>query len=432
MGDYKGQLTAQHYEDRVATIRTDLGDVPEESRRLLEDTDPNVVERLGVLLDHLLVLTSTLSAEVVPTDKPGHLSTALDELKTNIGYLAEPANAPSYVPNVIAAINNLAAVLWTWQGSSSASDWRDAVTEAASTYRRSLGQQLVSARDELDGLATSIEKAKTGLSDLREKGEQFESSMGDELEALKDRSTERLAALEAQIEALGTQVTAAVARQDASIQQYQEQFSTAQEKRTTDFAELVQSARSEAAETRKDLDTAGKQSLAELQAQIDKAKDMVSVFSAGGTANAFGKEAKEQSGAANTWRIIAIVLAIVGAAAAGVLMLAFGNRASTPELVGKLAVTVVIAGAAGYAATQSSAHRKREVRNRRAELLLASFEPFARDLPIEERNTARVALLQVLMSDDPTGAADDEESVAFSAGQMNFIKQLIDFARSGK
>jgi flagellar basal body-associated protein FliL len=266
------------------------------------------------------------------------------------------------------------------------------------------------------------------LERLKETGEEFVTVTNDELASLKARNAERLAALEAQIESLNTQVTAAVSRQDAAIQQYQEQFSTAQEKRNTDFAELMETTRQGLTASRNDYEKGGMKALADLQVQIDKAEEMVSVFAGAGTANAFGKEAGDQAKDANKWRWYAVALAIIGAAAAAVLILAFGsNKASVAEVVGKLAVAVVLAGAAGYAATQSTAHRRREVRNRRAELLLVSFEPFVRELPEDEKDKARVALLQTIMTDSNQAAAVAEKNEpVISASQLNLVKQVYD------
>jgi hypothetical protein len=429
VGDYEGQLIAQDYPGQVATIRSRLNSLTSASRDALESYDPGITERLQVLLDHVLVLASTTSPQIVPTERPVQLTSTLTEVNNTLSYLGEPSSAPTYAPNVAAAITNLSAHLWTWQGSMSGDDWRDAVTGAATTYRRSLGQQLVSFTAEIEGLVAQAASFKQDLATLQAEAVEHSHELDSELGVLDERTTEKLAVLETQIETLQAQVTAAVARQDAAVQQYQEQFSTAQERRGTEFVTFVQESKSSFSETRTKLSKDAQEQITLLQGEVDKAKELVSVFAGAGTANAFGKEAKEQAAAANNWRKIAIGLAILGAIAAGVLIFAFGNKsASVSEVIGKLAVTVVVAGAAGYAATQSSAHRKREVNNRRAELLLVSFEPFVRDLPTEEQDKARVTLLQTLMTDTshvmPSDGAIDEP--VLSAGQLNLIKQFFD------
>jgi flagellar basal body-associated protein FliL len=428
MGDYKGQLAEQDFPTQVADIRTHLMTAPQESRQALENLDPGATERLEALLDHVLVLTATITPEIIPTDRPGQLKAVLNEVTAAIDYMAEPTQMAVYGNQIVAATNNLATQLWTWQGSASGDDWKDTVTGAASTYRRSLGQQLVSFNSEMEELGAHVLASKRQLERLKETGEEFVTETNDELASLKARNAERLAALEAQIESLNTQVTAAVSRQDAAIQQYQEQFSTAQEKRNTDFAELMETTRQGLTASRNDYEKGGMKALADLQVQIDKAEEMVSVFAGAGTANAFGKEAGDQAKDANKWRWYAVALAIIGAAAAAVLILAFGsNKASVAEVVGKLAVAVVLAGAAGYAATQSTAHRRREVRNRRAELLLVSFEPFVRELPEDEKDKARVALLQTIMTDSNQAAAVAEKNEpVISASQLNLVKQVYD------
>jgi chromosome segregation ATPase len=227
MGDYQGQIAKQDFETQVADSRTHLTTAPQASRDALENFDAGAAERLEVLLDHVLVLTSTLTPEVVPTEKPGQLKAVLNEVGAALAYLDDPANAHAYVSQIVGATNNLAAQLWSWQGSASGADWKDSVTGAAATYRRSLGQQLSSFNSELEGLSQKVLAARQELDAIRETAQQFESDTGEELTALKERNAEHLSALDAQIQTINNQVTAALSRQDASIQQYQEQFSTA-------------------------------------------------------------------------------------------------------------------------------------------------------------------------------------------------------------
>jgi hypothetical protein len=430
VGDYEGQISAQDYAAQVATIRNHLEGLPSTSRDALEAHDPGITERLQALLDHVLVIATTTTPQVVPTERPGQLTASLTEVNNSLTNIDEPSNAPAYVPNVATAINSLATHMWTWQGSVSGDDWRDAVKSAATTYRQSLGQQLVSFNKEAEELSAQAESIRQGLATLTAEAAQRGTDLDAEIEALQARSTEKLAAFDAQIEALQAQVTAAVARQDASVLQYQEQFSTAQERRGTEFTTFVQESKGTFTEIRTKLTADAQEQIMALRGEVDKAKELVSVFAGAGTANAFGKEAKEQADQANNWRKIAIVLAIIGAIAAGILIIAFGNKnASVAEVVGKLAVTVVVAGAAGYAATQSAAHRRREVSNRRSELLLVSFEPFVRDLPTDEQDKARVTLLQTLMTDTNRVVSREDgakNEPVLSAGQMNLFKQMAD------
>jgi hypothetical protein len=232
--------------------------------------------------------------------------------------------------------------------------------------------------------------------------------------------------MQASLEATQTQITGAVARSDQSIAAYQQQFSDAQEKRSKEFTSAMNAVTSEG---KAELDASRDEAdtlVAAIQQQVDDSAELVSIFAAAGTANAYSKEAKAQSGTADGWRITAIVFAALAALAA--LSVLFKHNDQHPAwdiAIAKLTVGVALGGIAGYAASQSARHRHREEAARQVELRIAALGPITHDLSEEDQKLARGKFMEsVLMSSKVPDATNHEASI--TREQIGLVNQLAD------
>jgi hypothetical protein len=134
--------------------------------------------------------------------------------------------------------------------------------------------------------------------------------------------------------------------------------------------------------------------------------DLVSTLGTGATAGRYGEEVKDQRAAADRWRQIAVVFAVLAVLVG--LMTAIWEHQDTENLIGKLAVGVAFGAVAGYAAKQSGRHRDREERARHRQLELRAFGPFIEQLDPELKQAERVRMSQATFGQPHGDAGEDE------------------------
>jgi hypothetical protein len=167
------------------------------------------------------------------------------------------------------------------------------------------------------------------------------------------------------------------------------------------------------------------EALAAIQAQVKDAEELVGVFAAAGTANAYSREAKEQGAKADGWRHWAIGLGVVAGVIAATVLIGVSNGDKAWQiLIGKLAITVTFGGLAAYAARQSAHHRHREESARHLELNLATFGTLTQELSETDLQTARANLVAAMLQRD--SGPDRAEADVLGDAQINIITRLVD------
>lgn len=139
-------------------------------------------------------------------------------------------------------------------------------------------------------------------------------------------------------------------------------------------------------------------------------------------------EAKAQGGQADRWRAIAIGLGVATAIAAAYVLVEFPETSiDTWQLViGKVAVGLTVGAVAGYAASQSARHRRREERAKHLELNLETFGRLSSELGPENLEVARSALVDTMLKVDEVGSGGHPGKDSISDDQINVIGRLID------
>lgn len=420
MGNYPEQVTAADFGTRVAGVRSHLATWSDVNRQAVDAEDDNILERVERLLDEVLVVTSVQNEIVIPGGVIGSLTNAVvavDAALTALDGVDSSTVTVALISGLTNAAETLASNLFQWPPRIDGENWREAVTQAASTYRRSAGQQLA-------GLNTEIDAAKAELARI----EQFSIDLVNKRQVLADEGTAQLTTkltdLEAQIvttkatvTAASTQVEAAINRSESAIGTQQQQFAEAQEERLRAFTEAQEERTITAKANLAQRDADAIAIIQKLELRLEKATTLVEVFTAAGTANAYSREAKAQGRQANIWRGIAIALGVLTAFAAGFVLVEFPKKSSIDAwqlAMGKLALGATVGAVASYAARQSSRHRRREERAKHLELNLETFGSLAGELSPEKLEEARSALVTTMLK-------NQEESTSPGRGSKNSI-----------
>jgi hypothetical protein len=432
VADYDGRLAAADFEGRIAHIRAKLDSFPAAYLPIIDREDDGVLERLQLTLDHVLVVTGAATPQLIPERWIDDLAEDVDAIYAAIDHLEGLDENTITVPLVAAlssAIEETTKELMAWPLQPSTGDWRDAVTQAASTYRRSLGQQVTVVAGEISGLAEQLADLKSEVAATNDAHRQAVASRHDELEAALLEVRANINALESQQTSIQAQLTRSIERADQAISTQQQQFSEAQEQRGKDFRAALDDISSTTKMSLMASESEAETYVEALKAQVEESAELVSVFAAAGTANAFSKEAKDQSGVADTWRKTAVVFAVGTVLAAASLL--FGSKAESPNwelVIGKLSVAIALGGVAAYAASQSGRHRRREEDARQLELTIAAFGPFVRDLDEARRIASREKVVDAIFTREIGGGRGPTPtgSTTLSEDQINIVSKLLE------
>lgn len=140
-----------------------------------------------------------------------------------------------------------------------------------------------------------------------------------------------------------------------------------------------------------------------------QASDLVQVIGNIGITGNYKNIANQEKGAADKWRNIALFLMI---AMVGVIALTIGISATNgfdwKLALFRIGAALVLAIPATYAARESSKHRVLENINRKAELELASLDPFLEKLPEETRFKVKEELTSKFFGSSTADIKDDK------------------------
>jgi hypothetical protein len=357
--------------------------------------------RIGRVLDYVEGALRSSDPELIPMASLSRLEAALSTLADHVQQFAtSPAdNSLSQANEQADALLSHAATL---PGSVAPDDVQELQT-AISAFRRSAGQHL-----------GNIER------DVGVVGERA-SEIADALAAHE------------------TKLEAQDARLDNVVAQFQEQFSTAQDQRQTESSQALEEARTEARtnieelkgaiaeatsggkselgalleETRvasvealtdakeqsesqlRELASKGEERMQQLDELQAKAVKAVGAIGSTGMSGGYQIVANRERGAANIWRLVA-VLALICAIGATIYAVAHGVTGTfqASKFFAKWAISIPFIALAGYAATESSKHREQARLNRQIELQLASLDAYLVSLPQPEQDRIRAELAE--------------------------------------
>ncbi|MEW5804993.1 MAG: hypothetical protein AB1847_23145, partial [bacterium] len=325
----------------------------------LELTDPNLVpfQALKNIQNSLHPIINEVSAF---------------KANKNVAHLT---NANNHLENILTYLNDIPSP-------TNAVDI-ESVKDAVSSLRRSVGQYLRNIDDEVTSLNETFNEGKTSL-----------NSLSFQIESLKQRT-------------------------DTIVSNFQQQFSTTEENRRTEFQKAQADTKKAAAELIDDIKTDWNELLEEkgaalqsflteaktsleqikneaisttdafiriIQDRKKKAEDLVGIITDTGMVGGYQRVANDAKASARKWRLIAV------SSLAGLVIFAlvvFYESLSQVIRWDQIATRIFVATSFGvlatYAALQADKRERTERKNRKVELELASILPYLHDLPLEQQ-----------------------------------------------
>lgn len=229
----------------------------------------------------------------------------------------------------------------------------------------------------------------------------------------------------------------------SSLNEFQKQFSEAQDKRLTQFEDLKNIVRDEQAdlmrsiedETVKDISGTSAKYKEALQKILDESGEkhtriieLYELVSADTMSGAYQRAAAEEKSAADQWRRIS--LSLIGLTAF-LLLLAYGinlglKNVGWEKMVSTFSLSAVLLAGAGYAARQSAGHRESEKRARQFYLDVKALDPYISSLKEEERRELKIKLSERLFGQSASQPSQATDQVTLPQGDvMRLIEAIV-------
>lgn len=257
------------------------------------------------------------------------------------------------------------------------------------------GRESAKVRDLVESLSKTSLDAVKGIASKRD---EFLKT----LEDLEARTSE----LKRKLEDLETTSAGERAQAAATVSKLQQAFNSKEIERDSAFSKALDAIEEQAALQRETAELASSQVLKDLEAQKERAAQIVQVVGNIGVTGNYQRIANDEQALANTWRWITVGLFGGGIALAVATFVKHLFEPITPESVGSIAIRLLyalaIAAPAWYTARESARHRTNADRARQTELELASLGPFIELLPQDKKEAIREKMTAIYFGKDVT------------------------------
>lgn len=260
----------------------------------------------------------------------------------------------------------------------------DQVRDAISSFRKSVGQNARYAEQELTETRKVIEN-------LREEANALRNSIKEQKLRLDSVVNEFQSQFSKAEETRRSEAASAIKTEEEKMEQlrsvYEENFNASIEDSKTELNRVSE-----------DLNDKADSVISELEKLKEKAERLLHVIANTGMVGGYQRVANEERIVGRFWDGVSL-LSLAGMV--GFAIYAFHGTFddfNPGVFFARFGVVLTFAALAGYGARQADKHHKVERRNRRVELELASIDPFLAELPDDERNQVKAAVADRLFA----------------------------------
>ncbi|NIC36493.1 hypothetical protein HBJ58_07370 [Halomonas desiderata] len=260
----------------------------------------------------------------------------------------------------------------------------DQVRDAISSFRKSVGQNARYAEQELAETRKAIESLREEANELKNSIKEQESrlvSVVNEFQSQFSKAEE-------------------VRRSDAAsaLKSEQEKLGKLRSSYEESFDASIENSKTKLNGISEDLSSKAGGVISDLEQLKEKAERLVHVIANTGMVGGYQRVANEERRVGRFWDGVSL-LSLAGMV--GFAIYAFHGTFddfNPGVFLARFGVVLTFAALAGYSARQADKHHKVERRNRRVELELASIDPFLAELPDDERNQVKAVVADRLFA----------------------------------
>ena len=153
-------------------------------------------------------------------------------------------------------------------------------------------------------------------------------------------------------------------------------------------------------ELKNNIDSFIKNKQARIDSLVKLAEKQVSMVSNATYSYTYKEYADKFKKSSNLW-YLATLLSLCGIVGISLYWFVFNNfgEANYLSLIAKVLATIAIIGLAKYSSVQASKNKKLEIKLRKTQLQMATFDTFVANLPEKERNRLKIQLIELLINE---------------------------------
>ncbi len=340
------------------------------------------LHRLRRVIDLFLSQVSSADPELTSFQALKSADQQFSKIKQELTQFKSNKNA-NHITNASAAADSIlssAKALWV-----PALDLDlDQVRDAISSFRKSVGQNARYAEQELAETRKAIES-------LREEANTLKNSIKEQKSRLDSVVNEFQSQFSKAEEARRSEAASALKTEEETMENLRSSYEEKFDASIADSKEKLNN-------VSEDLSAKADGVISELENLKEKAERLVHVIANTGMVGGYQRVANEERRVGRFWDGVSL-LSLAGMV--GFAIYAFHGTFedfNPGVFLARFGVVLTFAALAGYGARQADKHHKVERRNRRVELELASIDPFLAELPDDERNQVKAAVADRLFA----------------------------------
>ncbi|MCC5860267.1 MAG: hypothetical protein JJT90_19115 [Ectothiorhodospiraceae bacterium] len=340
------------------------------------------LHRLRRVIDLFLSQVSSADPELTSFQALKSADQQFSKIKQELTQFKSNKNA-NHITNASAAADSIlssARALWVPAIDLDLDQMRDAI----SSFRKSVGQNARYAEQELAETRKAIEI-------LREEANTLKNSIKEQKSRLDSVVNEFQSQFSKAEEARRSEAASALKTEEETMEKLRSSY---EEK----FDASIDNAKKNLNNVSEDLSAKADGYISELENLKDKAERLVHVIANTGMVGGYQRVANEERRVGRFWDGVSL-LSLAGMVGFAIYAFRGTFEDFNPGVfLARFGVVLTFAALAGYGARQADKHHKVERRNRRVELELASIDPFLAELPDDERNRVKAAVADRLFA----------------------------------
>lgn len=278
-----------------------------------------------------------------------------------------------------------------------------------------------------NALISFKEQAASVIKSLSEKKQQLETQLK-ELSVASSEVGQQFGQLLSSVNQQGEAIEKTISEFEVRFEELKEKSSqdikNAYEENINKIEQLIEEVKGQHASLMEEQKSDADKMLSVLESKRKEASDLVQIIGNIGITGNYQKIANQEKEAADRWRNISLILMLVMVGAISLtIFVSVENGFDWKLAIFRLMAALVLILPATYAAKESSRHRALENHNRRAELELASLDPYLEKLPEDKRNEIKEKLTVKFFGLDG-GVSQPDEPVTYNS-LLELIKMVI-------
>ena len=412
MPEWINQLENHQIHDALRSAITPVEEIKSNPESLSPDAYERI-DRISFVLTELQRRLGIIDPLLIPLGPLNNLRTPLSQISIHLSHFQSNGNE-GYIQNAHNQLENI-LVHSSQIAIPTTSNDMDAIRDAAIGLRRSVGQHLRHLEEEARNASSQLATLEESVSSLRtvveqrtEEASSLLQNFQQQFESAEEARQERFSAKEEEFNN-STQTL---------LEAKQEEWTEIATNKQSEYDELYESISQKIDSLEAEFKYKANAILNEMKERLTEAKKVVGIITDTGMVGGYQRIANSEKKSALFWRSVAFIslMVLVGFAIyLFVVSLQEGFVVSTTVTLTRGFVAVAVGILAGYAAKQADKHERAQRLHRKMELELASIAPYLHEFPQDEARKIKTNLAMKMFAQQETFSTKESKKTTQSA-----------------